>query len=414
MNSRVSDRLLIALFCTALALPTAARLGGWSDAFQVEVEKRLPAPWPTVETRTAGPISWPRTGSLEAFPAKFEAWLNDRLGLRRAMLQSFAWARLQGFIPSAATAFSDGGLGGSPVLIGRDGWLFYAGQGSIESFRRTRPFTAAELDRWRTVLRERREWLARRGIAYLVVIAPDKHTIYPEQMPASLTPVGPKSRLDQLVAALNSPDDAPLLDLRPTLLAGKAVRPVYYKTDSHWNAYGAHLAESAMVERLRDSVPTLRIPSIQDFDLIESPTSQGGDLAVMLDAPIPPDDWRIELRPRRTRVAATDSESIDLGGGLYVRGNISTCTSAAGGTAIVLHDSFFEEPRASFSEHWRRAVYVHTYDFPTDLIDRERPQVVIQEIVERGLMNLHPANPPLRDSRSSSTHWARRDGDPVR
>ncbi len=405
MNSPFADRLLVGLFCAALALPTSLRLAGWGAPFSAEVEKRPPAAWPELEYRRRGPLRLPRTASLEAFPQRFEAWLNDRLGLRRELLQLYAWARLQGVVPAAAAAIGDGGAARCPVLIGLDGWLFYTGEGSLEGFRRTRPFNTAQLEAWRRILRERRDWLARRGIAYLVVVAPDKQTIYPEQMPASQTRIGPRSRLDQLLGAVDARRDAELLDLRPALEAAKRERPVYYRTDSHWNAYGAHVGERAIVERLQRHLPTLRPTTPADYEVTDGPTPGGGDLAVMLDAPTPPVDRRIELRPRTPRRAVVEPTPIALDDGSYVRGLAATCAGATSGTAVVLHDSFFEEPRAAFNEHWRRVVYAQTYEFPAALIERERPQAVVQEIVERALMNLVPRNPPLPES---AVDWAER------
>ena len=52
---------------------------------------------------------------------------------------------------------------------------------------------------------------------------------------------------------------------------------------------------------------------------------------------------------------------------------------------MVIHDSFFEEAILTFlARHFRRATFVHRV-FATDLIADEKPDVVIEEIVERYL-----------------------------
>src|SRR5512137_1943070 len=68
---------------------------------------------------------------------------------------------------------------------------------------------------WLLMLTERQHWLERRGIAYLLVIAPNKSTIYPEYMPA-IYPRGRRTRLDQMTGFVerNAPG-FPWLDLRP-------------------------------------------------------------------------------------------------------------------------------------------------------------------------------------------------------
>ncbi len=75
------------------------------------------------------------------------------------------------------------------VMIGRDGWLFFTGKQMIENYRGVKTFTPGELQNWQTLLEKRRDWLARRGIKYLCVIPPDKHSIYPEYLPAWMTKV---------------------------------------------------------------------------------------------------------------------------------------------------------------------------------------------------------------------------------
>ena len=43
------------------------------------------------------------------------------------------------------------------------------------------------------------------------------------------------------------------------------------------------------------------------------------------------------------------------------------------------------------SEHFGRAVYVWQYPFDEALVEAERPDVVVFEMVERSLMNVDPA-----------------------
>jgi hypothetical protein len=58
--------------------------------------------------------------------------------------------------------------------------------------------------------------------------------------------------------------------------------------------------------------------------------------------------------------------------------------------AVVYHDSFTNWIIPALSEHFRRIVYVWDYKIDQALLERERPDVVIQAIVERSLMWLSP------------------------
>src|SRR5207249_4855988 len=125
------------------------------------------------------------------------------------------------------------------VILGRSGWLFFAGDEALASYRAVQPFTEVELAAWQRRIETRRDWLAERGICYLVVIAPNKETIYPEFMPESLNRVRPVTRLDQLVAHLRAHSSVAVVDPRDALRTAKAGGILYLRTDTHWNDVGA-------------------------------------------------------------------------------------------------------------------------------------------------------------------------------
>jgi hypothetical protein len=142
------------------------------------------------------------------------------------------------------------------VVVGLRGWLFYAGDRSIENYRHQVPLSAAELDGWVKGIEERKAWFAARGITYLFVIAPDKQSIYPEYMPRSLAPPPGDTRLDQLDRRLAG--DASWLDLRGPLRAAKGDEPLYPKGDTHWNDRGAYAGVSRRHAAARAAVAPAR------------------------------------------------------------------------------------------------------------------------------------------------------------
>ena len=60
--------------------------------------------------------------------------------------------------------------------------------------------------------------------------------------------------------------------------------------------------------------------------------------------------------------------------------------------AVVLGDSFFWALEPFVSEHWQRVRYAWGADFPSELIEQERPELVVQEMVERRLMIYDPTS----------------------
>jgi hypothetical protein len=384
----VPDIFLIISFLGFLFVPLAT-LGTQSANEIIErTELRHAAAFPSLEWRRYGPFWLPKKSSVLAFPPMFEAWFNDHLGARPWLIRGYKLARLHGL----TTAGLDLGVGNGAgsIVRGRDGWLFLGAKISIDDFRCAQPFQAQELAGWKRTLQGRRDWLANRGIEYVVVFAPNTATIYPEFMPREHTRLNDRSRLDQLLAALDEPGGVTVLDLRAPLRDAKTQYPVYRKTDTHWNELGAYVAYARLMSHLAVRWPAARPQELSAFD-IEIVNTPGGDLAVMFDSPERFREDRVYLRPKQARRAA---RSVFHDGAHDCQGRISTNPRGPLTRAVVLHDSFFGAMMPFFSEHWQRVRYAATYEFPLDLIEEEKPLVVVQEIVERRLMEGAPSNPP--------------------
>ena len=112
------------------------------------------------------------------------------------------------------------------------------------------PFTRDELEAWRTTLEHTQDWMESHGIAYVFVLAPDKHAVYPELLPASVRRVGAETRTDALVRYLGDHSTVPVLDLRDALRAAKIRERIYHRTDTHWNDRGAFAASQALLRLL--------------------------------------------------------------------------------------------------------------------------------------------------------------------
>jgi hypothetical protein len=281
------------------------------------------------------------------------------------------------------------GLGMSPcskVVLGKNGWLYYAGEKSVECFRATEPFTEEELAAWDRLLTERQDWLARRGCRYLFCVAPDKETIYPEFVPARLNRVGRRTRLDQLIAYVGTHSRVPILDLREPLTAAKGDGPLYFKEDTHWNLHGAAIGYRAIVAALADWFPELRPLEFRSAGAF----AFTGDLRQMIgvDGPLAEDRWL----PAKPMTAAPTEEGMPAGAiRRLMPGRWHAMKGGRGRMrAVVFHDSFVNSMIEPLAEHFERIVFLWQYPMEATLIERERPQVVIQEMVERALMGPVP------------------------
>ena len=84
--------------------------------------------------------------------------------------------------------------------------------------------------------------LNKKNIEYVVVIAPDKSSIYRDFLPDFIKASYEKNhRIDQFIDAIKLANPQfPIIDLRQTLQNAQKKEVVYQKTDTHWNRRGAH------------------------------------------------------------------------------------------------------------------------------------------------------------------------------
>ncbi len=277
------------------------------------------------------------------------------------------------------------------MILGKDGWLFYTEDGSLDDFTNENALTAEELRRWRDVVVRARNWCQARGIVYLFTLPPDKYVIYPEFYPPSVKALGPVSRTDQVMTA--TLDTGVVLDIRQAILTGSRRERVFDVTDTHWNERGAFIAYQQIIEALRTRVPA--VPPAHDRSEFDAPTREveGRDLAAMmgLKRVLREQDLRLVPKtPRKYRV-------LEPLGGYATGGNGLIITEIPGSTlprAVIFRDSFTSKLAPFLSEHFSRAVYLWQNDFDAKIVGEEHPDVVIQEIVGRHLHTTFP-NPEL-------------------
>jgi alginate O-acetyltransferase complex protein AlgJ len=354
---RMRDRLLSILFVLCIGLPAVLGAVGLART-SPEDERRALIDAP----------SFP--GSLKhwrIYAAELDAYLADRIGLRPFLV---AAARQLNFALNLRTI--------NVVLQGKDGWLYWAGEQEVERHTGLRLLSTDEIDRWLAAVESYRRWLAARGIRFVFVIAPDKMTIYPEHLPDGLTlaSIGPA---DQLMAALASRRQIDAVDLRPVLMAAKSTGEVYYHADTHWTPPGAYYGLQAIVPgRWPDGI---KLPPLDAYRVERKPWIT--DLVSVANLQC------CRSEPKQVLTPKTGSAVIDQGSNPDLGRDMSWMTSRNGTYPSVLlcGDSFSYSWMEFLPDIARRMVYVrHTTAFPVSLIELEKPDIVILEVLERYLI----------------------------
>lgn len=379
--------MLVAAFALGIALP----LLDWRFALDHTpelTENRVPAPAP----------SWPlNRKQLKALPASLEAYWNDAFGFRRQLIRWHAIARWEL------------GVSASPdVIIGKHSFLFFAGDQALEQHRGLRPFTDAELQNWAEQLEARRKWIEGLGAHYLFVIAPDKQTVYPEEVPDRYGPLRNASS-ERLLEYLQRHTSVKILDLRQPLRAARADGVVFNRTDSHWNDAGAFVGYTNIVHALNSWYPQMTARPRASFS-VESTRPWNGDLALMLGGIYEVTTETSEAWIPHPLPAVEDVSTAPGYRPPSFRYYAYTSADPTRPRAVVIHDSFLlaaDErlfpgqvyptrallpPTPSFrlttllAEQFSRVVFAWQYPFDSPLVESEHPDLVIEEHVERQLI----------------------------
>ena len=285
-----------------------------------------------------------------------------------------------------------------PAVTGEDGWVFW-GDVQAQNFSQAlgrRLLSEAEVAGWTSYLSAVRDALGQRGIPFVVVIAPAKWSIYPQELPSWGQSIRGSGPLDQLMAAAG---ELPVVDLRATELAAAQQQAVFSRVNSHWTEYGAYVGWKQIAGCLNDLYPTLglRMPVPISGVRVEQANNEFAPFGV--PDPAAP-DWAVpEYADPLSAVRVTDASGVTT----EVAGDQPTDMSQlpvtthtdqpqTDKTALLLRDSFGNAlsipVQQAFATTWQVRHNVDTPGSVPDiaaLADEYHPDVVILEIAQRHL-----------------------------
>lgn len=325
-----------------------------------------------------------------------EAWLRDQAGSR----DFFLWA---GSRAEAAM----GGWESDMALRGKDGWLFL--RATIGSFYNQNLFSQQELEQIRDGIRKKQAMLKAEGVdQYYLLICPDKNRLYGEDFyPAYVRgagPIGKKSRAQQLVEYLRDCGDINVVYPLDAMLAEKKAHPdhiLYYRTDTHWNTHGAFIAYKELMKVIQKDYPNLQVLTDKDFALGKTDPEPGcdpeingagdeGDLLRMfngrtIDELGIKDNYVDKLIPRE---GLFKHKYPKFSGPAGEKGIVS-CNDAVNQpiSAVMYRDSFGKAIVPYLAETFSKAEFVWTHRFGQRFgaVKRNKPNIVIEQIVERSI-----------------------------
>jgi alginate O-acetyltransferase complex protein AlgJ len=322
---------------------------------------------------------------IKKFPKLFDTYYSDHFGLRDWFTKYYKLVKFN--------------LGDSPsndVTIGKDGWLFLGSikkgynkySDPIGDVRNINLFSKSDLKKFATYMVSLKRWLNDKGIEYVFVIAPNKHTIYFDKLPDYISKANKYSSTDQLVEYLKFHTNVTVVDLRKILIENKKKHQLYYKTDTHWNHFAANIAQYEIILEIEKLFPKLINPEIVK---LKEEVRDGGDLAGFIgmndfieSGPQP--IFENSCNPVKYPEDAKDLEPHSF-----------SCEGQKL-NAVIFRDSFFAALQPYFSRKFKRSTYLWgklNYSSLEKYVSSENPDVIIEELVERNLPFVPNITPEL-------------------
>lgn len=347
MNKNLFYRIYTAVFigiCIVPAIFTPFLKAGSSK------EKRVLGKFPSVKTEK-GEINF-------KFFDEFETYFSEHFAFRPQLVTA------DGRLKAALTATSPN----SDVIVGKDGWLYYGE--TVDDFLRTNTLSSAEIKNIANNLRITEQYCKQRGAEFIFFSAPNKNTLYPEYMPYNYVPANKESNLEMLTEELISDDF--FFDMKSALLNLNSPTPLYHKTDTHWNNFGAYAAHTMLMNKIGKASCGVGNGWYTANDRL-------GDLAAMIYPAEDAKDMQLHNDYEFTYEYTSRFRGLD-------DISITTCSKNGNGNLLMYRDSYGEAILPYMAEVFESAEFSRAVPYHLDKV-KENDTVII-ELVERNLTNL--------------------------
>jgi len=305
----------------------------------------------------------------------FSKWFKDNIGLRDEFIKLCAWTEYKIFNRSH----------NKEVEVGTNDWLYYTSENNIEIVKGTYPdFGENELKKICEEQIKIKNYLANQGIEYVLILTASKISIYPEySFNGFYLPT--KTPADVLADYLEENSDIKVVRIKDALLEekNKNNKLLYYKTDSHWNEYGAKIGYLELIKKLNE----WNIISSEPIELeIYENGLATGDLALMnyIDSFCYEKGCITKRNKFKSNIEVIDKKT-----------HKCINNSVSGPTVLSYGDSMNTQLIHLLAENVPELIFIHEREISQKDIDIVKPEVICYQLGERRLNFLTTLNHSL-------------------
>lgn len=300
--------------------------------------------------------------NLNTYPKDFELYYNDNIPLKSIFVRINNSIKYVLFKSSPADY----------VIKGYDEWLFYNSKkkgdaDTLADYIGDNHFSEDELVLIKNKFLKMKKVVESKGAEFIIVIPPNKMQIYSEYMPIGIFKKNKYSRTDVLIKYLKDNTNLNIVYPKDEFLKYKDEYQLYFKSDTHWNDIGAYIAYTQIIGRKISNLNKLKI----------SETAYYGDLANMINVDkryINDKKFSIDnVKTYNFEIKENDENN-------FLRFITENKNEKK---LLVFRDSFSTALIPFLNQNFEESVYIWTSIFDENLVNKENPDVVIYEMVER-------------------------------
>ncbi len=322
---------------------------------------------------------------LVPFPKAYEAYFNDHFPYRRDIINQNSYFNYTCFDHITTT---------NEVIIGKEDWFFKI-EKHLDFFTGKDQMTDIELDKITAELDKRRKYFAENGIEMYFVLVPLKHSIYPEYLPIEkLTFYKETTMADGLRERLREIPELNFIDVRDSLIPYKKAGRLYQKTDNHWNELGGFFGSMIVQQSIQQDFPEIPALDRSQYEATTTSTNGGNIAKMMCLSEELKEDYVSMAKNFTSQATASTKRNYPIIPGFGVPESYEIVRSnpeVSPLKVVFIRDSFAKYQIKFWEECFAESIFIWDawqYGFNKDIIDQEKPDIVVYQMLESLLPDL--------------------------
>ena len=302
-----------------------------------------------------------------SFGKDFDAWFSDRFFLRDDLIKLY----YEQFVINK-------NLRTKKVIKGKDNWLFHGVPDAINMYTNKNLFSEENLENVAELLSEYDNYCKKNNKKFYFYIAPSKSMIYNEFYSELIKPE-PNNSLslaNQLTEYLRKNTNIKVIYPQKELIQNKDKGLLYWKTDTHWNEFGAYLGYQILMKEINKD---LNLKSFETPKFIEV-EAQSGDLNKNLPKGLRIKKFETYKKPYIPNNSYSCQKTQDITDIQNCKGNLNNKN------LLMFRDSFTINLIPYLASPFKKSKYV--WQPVVDFTLMQEADVVVLEIVEVSLPKL--------------------------